>query len=78
MRSGYSIAQLLLKDGDGFCIVRFGTGEEEVVKMQDTKHLVSQPLVGESSHCAQHVRLHGRTIQPQQHWFCSQCWDKIV
>ncbi|KAL0028328.1 hypothetical protein WJX79_010735 [Trebouxia sp. C0005] len=43
--SGYNIAQLLLNDGDGFCIVRFGTGEEEVVKMQDTTHLVSQPLV---------------------------------
>ncbi|DBB17293.1 TPA: hypothetical protein ACH3X3_014339 [Trebouxia sp. C0006] len=43
--SGYSIAQLLLSDGDGFCIVKFGTGEEEVVKMQDTRHLVSQPLV---------------------------------
>jgi len=46
--SGYSIAQLLLNDGDGFCIVRFGTGEEEVVKMQDTTHLVSQPLVRDS------------------------------
>ena len=53
--SGYNIAQLLLNDGDGFCIVRFGTGEEEIVKMQDTKHLVSQPVVGESSQCAQRV-----------------------
>lgn len=45
MGSGYSIAQLLLRDGDGFCIVRYGTGEEEVVQMQETTHLVSQPMV---------------------------------
>ena len=45
MGSGYSIAQQILTDGDGFCVVRFGTGDEEVVNMQDTKRLVSQPLV---------------------------------
>lgn len=43
--SGYSIAQLLLKAGDGFCVVRFGTGEEETVSMQEASHLVTQPLV---------------------------------
>ena len=45
MGSGYSIAQLLLKAGDGFCIVTFGTGEEEIVNMQQASHLVTQPLV---------------------------------
>lgn len=45
MGSGYSIAQLLLRDGDGFCIVRYGSGEEEVVQMQETTHLVSQTMV---------------------------------
>ena len=43
--SGYNIAQLFLKDGDGFCIVRIGTGEEEVVNMQDTSHVITQPTV---------------------------------
>lgn len=50
--SGYSIAQLLLRDGDGFCIVRFGTGEEEVVKMQETSHVVTQPLASTSRSCS--------------------------
>ena len=43
--SGYNIAQLFLRDGDGFCIVRFGTGEEEIVNMQDSSHVVTQPTV---------------------------------
>lgn len=43
--SGYSIAQLLLNVGDGFCVVKFGTGEEEIVNMQEASHLVTQPLV---------------------------------
>ena len=43
--AGYNIAQLLLQDGDGFCIVKFGSGEEEVVQMQQTSHLVTEPMV---------------------------------
>ena len=43
--SGYSIAQMLLKDGDDFCVVKFGTGEEEIVHMQEASHLLTQPLV---------------------------------
>ena len=43
--SGYSIAQMLLKDGDGFCVVKFGTGEEEIVHVQEASHLLTQPLV---------------------------------
>lgn len=45
MASGYSIAQMLLKDGDDFCVVKFGTGEEEIVHMQQASHLLTQPLV---------------------------------
>ena len=45
MASGYSIAQMLLKDGDGFCVVKFGTGEEEIVLLQEASHLLTQPLV---------------------------------
>ena len=45
MAAGYNIAQLLLHDGDGFCIVKFGSGEEEVVQMQQTSHLLAQPMV---------------------------------
>ena len=43
--AGYNVAQLLLHDGDGFCIVKFGSGEEEVVQMQQTSHLLAQPMV---------------------------------
>lgn len=43
--SGYSIAQMLLKDGDDFCVVKFATGEEEIVHMQEASHLITQPLV---------------------------------
>lgn len=46
--AGYGVAQLLMQDGDGFCIVKYGTGEEEVVQMQETTHMVTQPLV---PHC---------------------------
>lgn len=62
--SGYSIAQLLLKDGDGFCVVRFGSGEEEVVQVQEASHLLTQPLVSPNlalseasypSSCSHHV-----------------------
>lgn len=49
--SGYSIAQLLLNAGDGFCIVSFGTGEEEVVNMEEASHVVTQPLVNNTVLC---------------------------
>ena len=58
MGSGYSIAQLLLKEGDGFCVVRYSTGEEEVVNMQDTKPLVSlasEPMVSMLLPCKSEV-----------------------
>ena len=43
--AGYEVAQLLMQDGDGFCIVMYGTGEEEIVQMQGTTHILTQPLV---------------------------------
>ncbi len=68
MGSGYSIAQLLLNDGDGFCIVRFGTGKEEVVKMQDTTHLVSQPLVrGSCRYAACMLSVSDCMVKPYSH-----------
>ena len=45
MAAGYNIAQLLLRDGDGFCVVKFGSGEEEVVQMQQTSQLITEPMV---------------------------------